>query len=230
MSSKKLYESGKKHWMIIKLWNKHKKTSLGKWKDLGGGWCFLLEGEPGGTTRMDCVFSISVPRLQAPAIATPCAGPRDAKMPAACPWWTLRGVARKGEGPVTRQVQLYRVNTRIRRGPGSCGSQRWCSWLLGWEGKASEEITGQTRQEGHPRQRNKGTHQYLQVMVWNVGGQAGCTRTAPLLWRLCWTLDACQRNWRPGEMWSQEVTWRHAVMSNIVAIHHRRLFKLIKIK
>lgn len=67
-----------------------KKTSLGKWKDLGGGRCFLLEGEPGGTTRMDCVFSISVPHLQAPAVAMPCAGPRDAKMPTACPWWTLR--------------------------------------------------------------------------------------------------------------------------------------------
>lgn len=139
-----------------------------------------------------------------------------------------QGAARKGEGPVTRQVQLYRVNTRIRRSSGSWGSQSF--WLLGWEGKASEEITGQTRHEGHPRQRDEGTHQYLQLMVWNVGGQAGCTRTAPLLWRLCWTSDACQRNWRPGEIWSQEVTWRHAVMSNIVAIHHRRLFKLIKIK
>ena len=67
-----------------------KKTSLGKWKDLGEGRCFLLEGEPGGTTRMDCVFSISVPGLQALAIAKPCAGPRGAKVPTESPWWTLR--------------------------------------------------------------------------------------------------------------------------------------------
>lgn len=47
-----------------------------------------------------------------------------------------QGATRKGERPVTTQVQPYCINAGVRRSPGSWGSQRQYSWPLRWEGVA----------------------------------------------------------------------------------------------